>query len=150
MEFLGWPSVQGSFLVSKVNVTLEGASTKMASIGTSGWLPGSCRDAHSCVNSNVEGGKSQVAQVLILYLCHWEHSLRFRFWTSVYSVQFLNQHSFLTSSWSPRQEISMTLVLPLHTCCQACSQCSPFSSPLPWFSLFIHIWKARQLRHSSC
>lgn len=35
----------------------------MASIGTSAWLPGSWRDAHSCANSS-EVGKSLAVQVL--------------------------------------------------------------------------------------
>ena len=149
MEFLGWPSVQGSFLVSKVNVTLEGAGTKMASIGTSGWLPGSCRDAHNCVNSNVEGGKSLVAQVLILYLSLGTLPkvpfLDFCILCAIPKPAFLSDLFLVTQTGNLHDTCSST-----HTCCQACSQCSPFSSPLPWFSLFIHIWKARQLRHSSC
>lgn len=123
-----------------INVTLKGASRKKASIGTSAWLPGSWKDAHSCANSS-EVGKLLAVQVPILHSCSLE---TFCFWPSRCLLCATPKLPFLCHLFWVTQTRNLhdTSLLPPHqVLSNLLSQCSLFPSPVPWFSLFVNVWK---------
>lgn len=124
-----------------INVTLKGASRK-ASIGTSARLPGSWKDAHSCANSS-EAGKLPAVQVPILHSCSLETTPNILFSAfSLFTLQLLNCH-FFALFWvtQTRNLHDTSLLLPHQVLSNLLSQCSLFPPPVPWFSLFVHVWK---------
>lgn len=75
---------------------------------------------------------------------HWKHPPTFCFWPSHCLLCATPKLPFLCPLFWVTQTRNLhdtSLLVPHEVLSNLPSQCSLFPSPVPWFSLFVHVWK---------